>query len=884
MTAAFRFPFHPHAFGAAVWVPEGCEGLGLGAHYIAGPRKGEDRGAWLRALHAYRRCMRDGSGNATVRLGPRAGTWMLASPDLSAAYDARPGETLRLRLEGRLVDGAGEVSVGFNKFHRRERTWADWPLQGGVACRVDSAGNWQELSGEVTVPDFDPERLMVYPMIGCGSGTVEIRRFEMFVDDPARMAAVDAVFAGIPQSRALDLRAYDRDDLKWAAAIFSSHMTFMYDEAFYDSHAGGFRLDEFLDEGEREFGGYQAILLWHAYPRIGVDERNQFDFYRDMPGGLKGLRDLCRRAHARGVKLLINYNPWDTGTRREAVTDEESLAVLLAEIEADGIFLDTMGGGSPTLRRQVDACRPGVVFEPEGHPDDHQLAICNSSWAQRLEDPEPPGLLRLKWIEPRHMQRQIRRWDKSHRTEIESAFFNGAGMLLWENVFGTVNLWRDEDRALWRRTSGILRHFAALFLGDGCDPFYPTLAEGLFANRWPDDGMELFTILNDGEPLADAPLLEVPSGDDTEFIDLWSGRQLGAEVRDGATAVIGSVERITAVLAIRKGRVDQPLLDLMARQRAAAAAPTTATVRNRVLSVVEPLPVAPTPPAAAAPPGMVRVDAATFTMRIEHEARECNCYPDPGTPPDRWREFLERSVSGSRITHEIGPLEIAPFWIDEAQVTNREYLRFLGDSGYAPRHPENFLRHWTGGTMPDALAEHPVVYVDLEDARAYARWAGKRLPTEPEWQLAAQGAAGLKWPWGGEFDPARCNSVGAGTMPVRSLPEGRSPCGCYHMSGNAWEWTESERSDGHTRFAMIRGGSWFKAEGSVMVHARKADAVRPPREVHPDVARPRPLRHRRLPVRLRRRIARGSCASPRCPEALPHDAPQAAFPVTGRIG
>jgi formylglycine-generating enzyme required for sulfatase activity len=106
------------------------------------------------------------------------------------------------------------------------------------------------------------------------------------------------------------------------------------------------------------------------------------------------------------------------------------------------------------------------------------------------------------------------------------------------------------------------------------------------------------------------------------------------------------------------------------------------------------------------------------------------------------------------------------------------------------------------------------VYVDIDDARAYAAWAGKRLPTEAEWQCAAQGDDGRKWPWGNEFDAARCNTTGDRTLPVRSLPEGRSPSGCYHMAGNVWEWADSEYSDGHTRFVMIRGGSYFDAKTS----------------------------------------------------------------------
>ena len=172
------------------------------------------------------------------------------------------------------------------------------------------------------------------------------------------------------------------------------------------------------------------------------------------------------------------------------------------------------------------------------------------------------------------------------------------------------------------------------------------------------------------------------------------------------------------------------------------------------------------------------------------------------------------------MRHNIGPITLPDFFIDEAQVTNAEYERFLRATGYPPPHGENFLKHWPREQMPAELADHPVVYVDLNDARAYARWAGKRLPTEEEWHLAAQGTDGRTWPWGKDFDPSKCNP-GGHTMAVRSFPKGRSPSGCYNMSGNVWELTESVRSDGHTRFCMIREGSfqhnsgsrWFLASG-----------------------------------------------------------------------
>jgi formylglycine-generating enzyme required for sulfatase activity len=160
-------------------------------------------------------------------------------------------------------------------------------------------------------------------------------------------------------------------------------------------------------------------------------------------------------------------------------------------------------------------------------------------------------------------------------------------------------------------------------------------------------------------------------------------------------------------------------------------------------------------------------------------------------------------------------VNLAAYAIDLAPVTNAQFARFVGQSGYHPRHPENFLKHWIAGAAPAGLLDHPVVYVDLDDARAYASWAGKRLPTEDEWQYAAEGPERLRYPWGNALRTGVCNAGQTGTStPVNAFPDGRSPFGCYDMCGNTWEWTESERTDGRTRFAMIRGGSYYEAKGS----------------------------------------------------------------------
>jgi hypothetical protein len=122
---------------------------------------------------------------------------------------------------------------------------------------------------------------------------------------------------------------YRRKDFAWVSSSFVCCFLMLCDEKFYDREQDRYLVDSWLDEGIREFGGWDSIVLWHAYPRIGLDQRNQFDFYRDMPGGMDGLRRLTRRFQARAVEVYVDYNPWDTGTRREERSDIDALVWLV---------------------------------------------------------------------------------------------------------------------------------------------------------------------------------------------------------------------------------------------------------------------------------------------------------------------------------------------------------------------------------------------------------------------------------------------------------------------------------------------------------------------------------------------------------------------------
>jgi formylglycine-generating enzyme required for sulfatase activity len=163
-------------------------------------------------------------------------------------------------------------------------------------------------------------------------------------------------------------------------------------------------------------------------------------------------------------------------------------------------------------------------------------------------------------------------------------------------------------------------------------------------------------------------------------------------------------------------------------------------------------------------------------------------------------------------------MDLKPFFMDRYPVTNEQFKKFLDATGYHPRDDYDFLKDWRNGTYPEGWGNKPVTWVSLEDARAYAHWAGKRLPHEWEWQYAAQGTDGRLYPWGNEWDtnavppPDESRTLRPPTD-VGAFPQGASPFGVMDLAGNVWQWTD-EYVDEHTRAAILRGGSYYHPSGS----------------------------------------------------------------------
>jgi formylglycine-generating enzyme required for sulfatase activity len=654
-----------------------------------------------------------------------------------------------------------------------------------------------------------------------------------------------------------DPTRYEMPALKWTQSAFMQPQMMVHDRFFYDPVEHQYTVDRYLDDLEKRYGGIDAVLIWATYPNMGIDDRNQLDMVRSMPGGIEGLRKMVADFHRRGVHVLFPMMMWDQGTREPEGSWPDEIAKLMGEIGADGINGDTQDGVPLTFTVAAEKINHPLAFEPEGSPHDEGISWNVMTWGQYTFQ-FVPTVDRFRWLEPRHMVNIQGRWLRDKTDDLQFAFFNGEGWESWENVWGIWNGVTPRDGEATRRVAAIERAVARFLVSQDWEPFYPMRRYGVYASRWPLDKQTVWTIVNRNEYNVGGLQMSVSHEPGMRYFDLYHGVEV-KPVMEGNDAVLDfttEAHGYGAILAVA-GDPDASLRDLMARMAQMTEKPLSSYSHEWTHLPQKLVDIPPTKPVGSAPEGMIRVDGGAYNFKVE--GIEIEGTDDVGVDVQYpWEDSPRRF-------HE-HPMEIKPFYIDKYPITNAQFRKFLDASHYHPKDDLNFLKDWKDGTFPEGAGNRPVTWVSLEDAREYAKWAGKRLPHEWEWQYAAQGSDGRLYPWGncdwqpqptraGAAAPAAFNpqnppappgpnpsrNVSAPPSPVctwgpnpqdypapiadrgRTImsssdvdahPRGASPFGVMDMVGNVWQWTD-EYEDDHTRAAIVRGGSHYRPLGSI---------------------------------------------------------------------
>ncbi len=627
-----------------------------------------------------------------------------------------------------------------------------------------------------------------------------------------------------------DNTLFDRPDLQWIRRSYVIHLMMAWDQRFLAEFAAKsktLRLTGF----EKLYGGDDVVGIWPTWPTLGLDQRNQFDLFKDLPGGLPNLKRMGSRLRSQGTKLFLCYNPWDESTRNanDPKAHLKGLADLVAATDADGVVLDTRGSSSKELQEAADQVKKGVVMYSEGMaiPKDMPGIV-----AGRVHNAlyYPPMLNLNKFIKPEFaIFRVAEQFKERIRREYATSFFNGYGTEI--NVFqaGTPD-WVEEDYRFLGQTTRILRENSSVFLNKNVTPLISTTRDGIFVNKWQDSTKTLYTIFSLIPQGVKGPLFEVNEKAKSHFVDIFNHRETTTVWQGGRKYIsIDTAPFDKAYLGTNNegavGAIAQ-LPEYLSVDLQSNDLKVTAAVGNRI-QIWKGNPVYNAQPLATFTAGshvysldQSRTYEGKFVVQLFDTSNELLdervVELTPGRPKLISRSGIKPSgklsvsanetlIPAGRYRHitthgdvflpypekDTTTHEISAFLMDKNLVSNADFKKFLTSTRYKSKDAANFLKHWKNGQIPKGEEDKPVVYVSLKDARAYAKWVRKRLPTEREWQYAA------------ETDSVAKTSARFQTLPTLN-----------QLQGVVWQLTDDEYQVGQYRYIMLKGGSYFKPESS----------------------------------------------------------------------
>nr|AIG55402.1 secreted protein [Thraustotheca clavata] len=650
-----------------------------------------------------------------------------------------------------------------------------------------------------------------------------------------------------PKDRA---SVYNTKALQWTQTSLLQVFVMMHDRMLFDRKTNQYTVDRFLSTFDLKF---DSVLLWPSYPNLGIDTRNQWQLWHSLPGGIHGLKKLVDDFHARGVRVFLPYLPWDTAThdpnplKSRYQSDIEELYKLFDATGADGVNGDTLFGVPSSFYRATE----GKATCPEGGVPTWDLATNPMSWGYYYGFSSFPPVARAKFLEPRHMVQICSRWSLNRGLEFQISHFNGAGYVLWENIWGIWNGMTVREIETLKRTMMINQQFAFAIPSLQWTPHIPDLPKDLHASKFPVEISKLtfYTIICTNNQVYDGPMSlvldEFLDASNVAVYDLYYGQKLQVvasgrsiqfsvhveEYGYGALLVVAQgsePEWLTTFLSTMHNQTKAPLASYDTQRPLLKQKMTSESSAAVVVSVDATSKAEPSNPKVIELLNLVEiagVDAWNFTVdgvQIE---------PVPAWTPNGkdYGVGVQFPWEDRPYPHHATELWIEDFYIMKYPVTNAQYQTFLKASGYVPSDLHRFLLHWdhrhvnsteyapiSSWIVPDSIANQPVVHVSLEDAQAFASYYGLRLPHDWEWQyVASNGLAYTKLPYGNDLDASRHPTIQRNGDSILSDDVDAFSSGCSTSNsicaliGHVWELTDSF-CDTRTCSVLVRGGSSYQ--------------------------------------------------------------------------
>jgi iron(II)-dependent oxidoreductase len=483
---------------------------------------------------------------------------------------------------------------------------------------------------------------------------------------------------------------------------------------------------------------------------------------------------------------------------------------------ADGFNGDTMYGVPSSFYN----CSRPIVATPEGGVPTAFLRNNPISWGYYFGYAHFPPVARAKFLEPRHMVQVCARWSLDRTAELQTAFFNGVGYVVWENVWGIWNGMTDRESESTKRAFKILRAFAFATTSPAWQPYFSGLLparrlDGVFASEFPidnGDGGWFYTVISTA---TETKTIMLPIKKHLERLgrvrvyDAYHGIELKQQ-KQASDAVFASFSLeprgfgaiyVAPAKQTREHPMPANLSQFLDEMSVLTVAPLRSFSNQRPLlqqKIVEGSDrvSASTPfrrPIAINDSSSSRAfDSESARTLGDHDQKQMvrvrgadnwwfNVSSVQIEPVHAWTPDWLLLGAGVQFPWEHRPwnnhsvrLMVQDFFIDRYPITNIEFARFLQESRYSPQSLDRFLAHWDSRIgndssrykplsewkVPPSLEKSPVVNVAREDAEAFAAFYGKRLPHDWEWQyVASNGDKFTTYPWGNDYDANRLPRV-----------------------------------------------------------------------------------------------------------------------------